>query len=37
LARFLEISEDRFPLSYAKARALQAAFVEHGFTEFFSV
>lgn len=37
LARFVEISEDRFPLSHAKASALHAAFAEHGFTEFFSV
>ena len=37
LSRFIEISEDRFPLSHAKAVALRAAFVEHGFTEFFSV
>ena len=37
LSRFVEISEDRFPLSHTKAAALHAAFVEHGFTEFFSV
>jgi hypothetical protein len=37
LSRFIEISEDRFPLSHAKAVALRAAFIEHGFTEFFSV
>jgi hypothetical protein len=37
LTRFVEISEDTFPLSHAKAAALLSAFIEHGFTDFFSV
>ena len=35
LAEFTELSADRFPLSFEKARLMLAAFNEHGFTSYF--
>ena len=35
LERFIEFAADRFPLSRQKARAMLAAFNEHGFTSYF--
>ena len=35
LKQFIELAEDRFPLSRAKAHAMLVSFTEHGFTSYF--
>jgi hypothetical protein len=35
LQSFVELTAEQFPLSYAKAETMRAAFTEHGFTSYF--
>ena len=35
LQSFVELAAEQFPLSYAKAETMRAAFTEHGFTSYF--
>jgi hypothetical protein len=35
LQSFVELTAEQFPVSYAKAETMRAAFTEHGFTSYF--